>query len=1397
MSRPEPSSAPPVRPPQLESASESGWAKIHPKLKAKLKAQPGARRASAADADVEILARIKAGADVDQYMTWSLARPFVDPLGRQAVVGAVKVSNLLKLASSSEVSAVQPLESIVDPPKPPDRDAASARSIQKHKAAFRTTPAGGPRPTGWWDVGDGHQSSAAWDKGFTGQGVKVMVNDSSTDFAHPDLQGTWAVVTDEESPYFGWPEMFDSYSMFLYVLDNDLGTSYIANGLSDYADTSTVCLAGEPCAFEPIGATETRTYTLTTTSVSGEYHIGSHPDKALADMVNGDWDGVAEGEERVAVLVVDDGEAGVYNTVYVDLNANFDFTDDKPVTKEDPISWLDDWDSAAGAPGSDGYADISGGLVYFIADGVAPIPASDWLWGEDLAPPPANGSLVAFIVQDYTEAGGDHGQLTSSNAVGQGVIDGGAPPWKPAGDGTPFTGMVQAAGRDAKLTVNGNFYISPFVEDGFLFSALGYDGTSGTEDDIQIISNSWGSTRTHNDGWDQQSRLIDAIVRTYNPALSVLVSTGNGAAAYGTATSPNGPNIIGVGASTQYGSIGVFDAISNTEQINWGDVMSWSNRGPGARGDNAVHVTANGAFGAGDLSLNEVGDGWAAWGNWGGTSRSSPVTAGNLALVYQAYKDAHGSWPDYLTARAILMAGADNQHYDTFVQGAGSVNADRATDIAAGLGGVYAAPDSWTAGDYRGAEYPGFANIVHPADVATKTFTLHNTSNTDANVTLQTDRLVKVGEYTFSFTSKDQSLEDGDFTKPDYLFDITDEIPGGTDLMEVKVAFPWDEWDPDYTYDIQQRWRVHVQDWKDVNGDGDLWDDRNSDGVVNADEIDAGEYIRFTYGYNRGTALQARVKRPLERMHDGLFISLRHRDRSADIPVTHLQFQVNFYRHSSFDWLTLSPDSLTVPATGTATLDATVDVPPDAPFGLYNAAVVAEQPDGSESVIPVVVNVAASSTDFTFGGTEPAGTPYDNGQVFGYFDWGWRAESGDWRFFFTDLPDDLPGDTMLLVDTKWENPETDIDTLVMGPTLDDFSNDPEKTFYAPDYYGPYTLDTLAGSSTNRYLDSGKWRWHTNTSSPREIVAVDARPGLHLIALHNVLYAGLDTTESFTGTAGTIYVAPRPISITTQTGAGSVTVTVESSLALDDLAAEGWGLGTPETYTDQVVNQDAAGNPATASYTRTVTVEHAAVLDVSTGNSAGNDLDLYVYDPDGDLVGSSTTPTDEERVAVQFPEDGAWTIAVHGWSVPAGTATFDLTVNAVQGHDLTVTDLPDGPFAPHEEITLTLNFDREMAPGETWHGTLTVGPGVAPGVVKAPVLLHTMPTCPEDLAEPWYSVDVADLQFLAAQWREPTEGYDCDTDGRVTAVDLMCVAKQLEQTCATTIHSNKRGMHPED
>jgi len=1295
----------------ITTSSDSALNKIHPLLRSKLGLEKDGISTLAASDEIGIGVYVKAGTDISQYMTWSLTRPFVDVMGNQLVVGAAKANVIPKIAALDQVVRIYPEEPTIDPPDPLKGDPDMAPHPEAQKALRAASV------QDWWDVGPTHNARGAWMNGYTGKGVTVLVNDSGIDFAHPDLQGTWAIVTDPESPYYGWPMMFDGRSTYLYILDQVFGTSYVASGRAHYSDTSTTC-ALDDCTYQPLNAAEAHAYTLPATSQSGIYHIGFHPDKTLADAVNGNWNGVYENEEHVAVLVVDEHTAGVYDTVYVDMNGNFDFTDDKPVTKDDPIAYLDFWDSEAGAPGQDGYPDLSGGLLYFIADGINPIPASDWMWGK-YAIPPENGGLLAWTYNDFTEPGHDHGQLCASNVVAQGVIDGGAPPYKPAGDGSPFTGMVQGPGRDAKLTVNGNNYILPgFLDfDTFYYAALGYDGEPGTDDDAQIISNSWGFSTGYNDMWADYSRRIDRLVRELNPHLTVVVSAGNGAPAYGNLTAPAPASGVIVGASTLFGTTGTFETIMSTDQITWGDVIPFSNRGPSAMGRNGVSVTADGAFGAGALSLNEWGDGWTAWTAWGGTSRSGPVAAGILTLIYDAYKQTHGEWPTWDQARAFLMSGATHQRYDTFVQGAGMVNGANAAAIAAGDNGYYVMPDNWTGGDYRGVEYHSFASIMHPGDVSTKTFTVYNPTDSDIEVKVKSKHLVKIGEYTFPFTTKNEALEDGAFTKPDYLIPLTDLIPPKTDLIRVQIGFPADQFDVDHDYQYDNRWRVHIQDWTDLDGDGKLWEDLNGDGVVNADEIDTGEHIRVAYGYSSGPTTEVRMSKPFERMHDGLFISLRHKTKTSEVPNTNLTIKVDFFTTQQFNWVSVDPTVLTVPAGGEATFEATMTIPEDAEVGVYNSAIFVDG-EGMRVVVPVVANVAASGANFTFGGGRPANTPYDNGRMFGYNNWSWRRDAGDWRFYFMDITDDVPENSMLFVDTQWDNPNIDIDTLVMGPTEDEFSNDPESG--EPDVYGPYTLDRLPGSSVDTYAGSGRWLWYTNTGGPREMVAVPAQEGLHVIALHETYTSGEYNDVSVSGKVGMLSVEPSPLNLDAPTDVITTTIKVSASVKMDDLVAEGFGLGLPETFTDLPINQDNPNNPWTSSYTQTVTLEHAAYLNVDIEGQDSDDLDLYVVDPDGRIVASSTTPTAVESVSVKFPKDGQWTILVHGWSVPNGTSTFNMTVNAVQGYDITVVDIPDGPFAADEVIPITLQIRRDMNLGDVLQGALLLGPSLAPGLVEVPV-----------------------------------------------------------------------------
>ncbi|MEV5887414.1 S8 family serine peptidase [Streptomyces sp. NPDC052020] len=91
---------------------------------------------------------------------------------------------------------------------------------------------------------------------------------------------------------------------------------------------------------------------------------------------------------------------------------------------------------------------------------------------------------------------------------------------------------------------------------------------------------------------------------------------------------------------------------------------------------------------------------------------------------------------------------------------------------------------------------------------------------------------------------------------------------------------------------------------------------------------------------------------------------------------------------------------------------------------------------------------------------------------------------------------------------------------------------------------------------------------------------------------------------------------------------------------------------------------ASARPSIAQgETRTGTVEvpaGASSLDVAIGgvSDAAADLDLTVYDQDGNVVGQSADGDSEESVSVPKPAAGTYTVEVVGYAVPAGSTAYD-------------------------------------------------------------------------------------------------------------------------------------------
>jgi len=1165
-----------------------------------------------------------------------------------------------------------------------------------------------PQSPDSWHTVDVQDVRPAWQAGYRGGGVKVALIDSGVDFGHPDLMNTYARVENPASPYYGWPLAFDPTSMELLAggIVGDINNAVRGYG-SWYIDTAAT-IHGERGDFQTVTATAnhmdpiTHTYQMPGTSRSGVYHIGILPDEHLAfDLY----------QEYVVVVVADTRQAGVYDTVYVDLTDSHDLRSGRALGKGHEVDGLD--------LNGDGLNDLSTGMLYFIADGQHPVPASDWMYGL-LAP--ANGALVAMMGSyDYAE---HHGTACASSVVAQGIVDGpGAglrPAYKPSGVG----GMVQGMAPDAKLVAIGNVYRGGMaIYDAQLLATYGLDGRPNSGDEPQIASMSFGFAGGVDSGWDFQSRYL-AYLQADAPYLSFVAATGNGGPGYGSMTPPAAaPNVIAVGAATQYGETTTFDVISSTQSITWGDIQPWSDRGPTIGGNAGPAVVAVGAWGTADSAPNAARDGANAYELWGGTSMATPITAGVLALGYNAYQRANGGWPTAGTARELLTSSACDLHYGPFTQGAGLVDGGRLAQLAANQGGLQVSPTRWTPGQTA----PFFAGYVAPGGTATTTLTLSNPGPAPLTATVASDVLLESGYYDWNVNSSNSDESAPSFSRPDYLRDLTGVIPRGTDLMRVQAVISYTEFtlsDPLSQFLFwHNTFRLLAYDWQDKNHDGRLWTDSNANGVVQPGEIQPGEYNRLWYSYPKADMMEGFIERPLERIHDGLWIGLQHADGSNLIPHTHLTLRATFYRHSPWTVLTAGTAALTVPAHGDAAVGLTLRVPAGMAAGAYEGAVRVTSAGGT-SLMPVALNVALPQLGGSFGGTPPAPTVYDSGRMTGAGNWAWRPDSGDWRHFFAVNTATPPANSYLWVNTTWPHYPTDNDTFLLGPAPQDYYS-----VIDPARFGPYDLWGIGGSVYN-YQGGGQWGWQTATGGPSEWVSGPlGQPGLHEVVIHNVWYSGAALSEPFTGTLGTVTLSTGAINLDTDRTQDQAVISVTTALTLPKgLIVTGYGLSQREVIHDQPIRPEG-------TYFYELPLSNTASVEFSTQSATNMDLYLFIDYFDGTRwiwLGGGGGGGPAQYFRVEPAHDGRYRVRVDGGlNVPTAGSLFDLTIKAVRGGDLTVTPARvPGPIQPGTTLTFTIGYNRPgLLPG-LYDGKVFIGPTDAPALVSLPMTVRYGHPTPE-------------------------------------------------------------------
>ena len=967
-------------------------------------------------------------------------------------------------------------------------------------------------------------------------------------------------------------------------------------------------------------------------------------------------------------------------------------------------------------------------------------------------------------------------------------------------------GTVQGPAPGAKIIAIGDVYEGvngmQGILDAYTFLAYGVDGEPNSGDEfVDVVSMSFGDGSVHNDGWDFESRLISYYNQNYLPNTTFLASSGNGGHGFGTINSPQGNTMVSVGASTLYGSTDVFGGGLAEDQLLDGEVTPFSGRGPDALGRPDPDVVATGAWGAGSTPVNLAYgygaglvpylDGGNAWYMWGGTSRSAPEAAGVTALLYNAYYSATTTMPTFETAREILMSGADDLNHDVLMQGAGRVNADRATDVAGEHEGVYVSPSLLAAGEYEGTHYESFGNILYPGDTWDQTFTVYNTGAADATVDIGDEMLSQTHVITYStVVSPFTGMEDpiygsagtyyyyanyfvgADPTTTTHGMDLAVPIPDNADFMQVQLVTPFELFDFDYddpdpssiSYNYDQRWSLTVFDWEDRNGDGKLWEDGNGDGIVNPQaygppeavdvsalgDVTETELNRFGYSYNYAAQQEVTVRLGDRTDVDNIVVGIVHRmnnnfrsmgtytETMEFYQENPLQVKVIFYEKSDWDLVTESTASLTVPAGGDATFDATFTVPSDQAPGLYEGAITVD--DGTHlSIIPTTVNVAVPSSEmlFTLGGTERAATPYDNGRMFGGWTWYSVYEEGDWRYYYYDADTGFD-QQYLYVRNQWgemcDNMPAFNETVLWNPNPGD-----QFSLAEPEKFGPYGLQ-YAGGTWDAYGPQTGWgnpregSWWMDGDGmyqPESRVWGTLWDGLNQVQFRNILNTGdIACGEAFEATGGVFGVdAPMDgIQIDTDDLSGSFELDAVSPV--DGLMAYASGFsGEKETFRNQDVPQGKHYEEWPADlmdgWVYTFGVTNTSGIEIETFGPNSSDIDLYLmYDANGDGI---FTPWDNrEQLASSYTfgsheyieyygdfnngnmvQDGTYAVVMYGYYVESGDQ-FDLHLTTYGGDSLSIAGAtPDNNYVldvtPGDPETLMVNW--EVPSSGVWEGYL--------------------------------------------------------------------------------------------